>query len=199
MPVTGRPSTSTLPLLGGMRPETTLRIVDLPQPEGPTMVTIEPSGTSKVKSRTATTGSRSRGRNTMPTSARRIFAGGSDMVPSSGTGERRFPAQEPRLDLAHDQAEQPGDHRERDQPGKHARGVEARRARGDEIAQAVIGCENLRHDHAEQRIGEAEVQPGENPRQRRGERHLPEDIARGSTHQPGDGDDVDVDVPGAAE
>src|SRR3954463_3938589 len=136
MPVTRRPSTSTLPLLGGMRPETMLRIVDLPQPEGPTMVTIEPSGTSKVKSRTATTGSRSRGRNTMPTSARRIFAGG--MVSRSGTGERRFPAQEPGLDLAHDQAEQPGDHGERDQSGKHPGGVEARRARGDEVAQSVI-------------------------------------------------------------
>src|SRR6476646_4771565 len=147
MPVTGRPSTSTLSRLGGIRPETMLRIVDLPQPEGPTMVTIEPSGTSKVKSRTATTGSRSRGRNTMPTSARRIFAGGPDMVAGSGTGERRFTAKEPRLDLAHDQAEQPGDHGERDQPGKHARGVEARRTRGNKIAQAVIGRENLRHDH----------------------------------------------------
>src|SRR3954453_6114266 len=167
MTKTGRPSPSTLPLLGGMRPETMLRMVDLPQPEGPTMVTIEPSGTSKVKSRTATTGSRSRGGNTRPTSARRIFAGGPDMVSSSGTGERRFPAQEPRLDFAHDQAEQPGDHGERDQPGKHPGGVEARRTRGDEVAQAVIGRENLGHDHAEQRIGEAEVQPGENSRQRR--------------------------------
>src|SRR4051794_29135115 len=199
MPVTGRPSTSTLPRLGGIRPETMLRIVDLPEPEGPTMVTIEPSGTSKVKSRTATTGSRSRGRNTMPTSARRIFAGGPDMVSSSGTGERRFPAQEPRLDLAHDQAEQPGDHGERDQPGKHAGGVEARRARGDEVAQPVIGREDFGDDHAEQRIGQAEVQPGEDPRERRGERHLPEDVAFGSAHQPGDGDDVVIDILGAAE
>src|SRR5215813_2149730 len=119
MPVTGRPSTSTLPLLGRMRPETMLRIVDLPQPDGPTMVTIAPSGTSKLKSCTATTGSRSRGRNTMPTSARRIFAGlaaGLPMVPGSSTGQRWFPAQQPRFDLAHDQAEQPGHDRERDQP-----------------------------------------------------------------------------------
>src|SRR5262245_41926769 len=150
MPVTGRPSTSTLPLLGRMRPETMLRIVDLPQPDGPTMVTIEPSGTSKLKSRTATTGSRSRGRNTMPTSARQIFAGGLGMLPVSGTGERRLPAQQPRFDLAHDHAEQPGDHGKRDQAGEHARRVEARGARGDEVAKAVIGGEDFRHDHPEQ-------------------------------------------------
>ncbi len=48
--------------------------VDLPQPDGPTMETIEPSGTSSVTLRTASTGSRSRGRNTMPRLDSRIFA-----------------------------------------------------------------------------------------------------------------------------
>src|SRR5436190_3629722 len=117
MPVTRRPSTSTRPLLGGINPETILSTVDLPQPDGPTMVTIAPSGTSKLKSETATTAPRSRGRNTMPTSARRIFAWflawGIEVLAVSGTGERRFPAQQPRFDLAHDQAEQPGDDGER--------------------------------------------------------------------------------------
>src|SRR5262245_17895293 len=149
MPVTGRPSTSTLPLLGRMRPETMLRIVDLRRPAGATMVTIQRSGASKLKSRTATTGARSRGRNTMPTSARQIFAGGLGMLPVSGTCERRLPAQQPRFDLAHDHAEQPGDNRERDQAGEYAGGVEARGARGDEITQPVIGGEDFRHDHAE--------------------------------------------------
>src|SRR5215471_11315089 len=121
MPVTRRPSTSTRPLLGGIRPETMLSTVDLPQPDGPTMVTIAPSGTSKLKSETATTASRSRGRKTMPTSANLIFAWffasilacGDDMGAVSGTGKRRLPAQQSRLDLAHHQAEQPGDDRER--------------------------------------------------------------------------------------
>src|SRR6266481_1674121 len=148
MPVTRRPSTSTSPLLGRISPETMLSTVDLPQPDGPTMVTIAPSGTSKLKSCSATTGSRSRGRKTMPTSARRILAGGGAMSAASGTGERGLPAQHARLDLAHDQAEQPGDDGERDQAGEHAGGVEARGARRDEIAEPVVGGEDLRHDHA---------------------------------------------------
>ena len=49
--------------------------VDLPQPDGPTMVTMEPSGTSSDTPRTASTAPRSRGRNTMPIFDRRIFAG----------------------------------------------------------------------------------------------------------------------------
>src|ERR1700674_4127732 len=171
MPVTRLPSTSTRPLLGGISPETMLSTVDLPQPDGPTMVTIAPSGTSKLKSRTATTASRSRGRNTMPISAKRILAGilagisagGCDMFWVSGTGERGFPAQQPRLDLAHDHAEQPGDHGGGDQAGEDTSGVEARGARGDEIAEPVVGGEDLGHDHAEQRIGKPEVQAGENP------------------------------------
>src|SRR5882757_1918501 len=164
MPVTRRPSTSTRPLLGGISPETMLSTVDLPQPDGPTMVTIAPSGTSKLKSETATTASRSRGRKTMPISAKRILAGilvsilagisagGCGMVAVSGTGERGFPAQQPRLDLAHDQAEQPGDDGKRDQAGKYSGGVEARGARGDEVAEPMVGGEDLGHDHAEQRI-----------------------------------------------
>src|SRR5215471_17852071 len=170
MPVTRRPSTSTRPLLGGIRPETMLSTVDLPQPDGPTMVTIAPSGTSKEKSETATTASRSRGRKTMPTSASLILARGEDVLAISGTGERRLPAQQPRLDLAHHQAEQPGDHRERDQAGEHARGVEARGARRDEVAEPMVGGEDLGHDHAEQRIGQAEIEAGEDPGQRGGKR-----------------------------
>src|SRR5258707_14735206 len=99
MPETGRPSTSARPLLGASRPETILSKVDLPQPDGPTIDTIEPSGTSKVTSRQATTGSRSRGRNTMPTSTSRIFAGGCDM--GSGARQGRLPAQQPRLHVPH--------------------------------------------------------------------------------------------------
>src|SRR5438105_4637549 len=175
MPVTRRPSTSTSPLLGGISPETMLSTVDLPQPDGPTMVTIAPSGTSKLKSCTATTASRSRGRNTMPISASRFARGtlgrGCGRVAMPGTGQRWFPAQQPRLDLAHDQAEQPGDHGEGDQAGKHTGGVEARGARGNEIAEAVVGGENLGHDHAEQGVGEPEIEPGENPGQRGGKRH----------------------------
>ncbi len=180
-----------------------LSTVDLPQPDGPTMVTMAPSGTEKVKSETATTGSRSRGRNTMPTSARRILAGveaeARAMVASSGTGERRFPAQQARLELAHRQAEQPGHHCEHDQAREHTRGVEARGARGDQVAEPMVGGENLRDDHAEQRIGEAEVEPGEDPRQRRRERDLPENVALGGAHQPRDGENVVVHVLGAAE
>src|SRR5882672_9937789 len=142
MPSTRRPSTSTVPRLGGISPDTMLRSVDLPQPDGPTMVTIDPSGTSNVTSRQATTGSRSRGRNTMPTSASRIFARGA-MVEASGTGERGLPAQQARLELAHDRAEHRGHDRERDQAREHARGVERGGARGDDVAEPLVGGENL--------------------------------------------------------
>src|ERR1700704_1867356 len=197
MPVTRLPSPSTSPLLGRISPETMLSTVDLPQPDGPTMVTIAPSGTSKLKSCTATTASRSRGRNTMPISASRILAGilagGGDMVAGSGTGKRRFPAQQPRFDLAHDHAEQPGDHGERDQAREHAGGVEARGARGDQVAEPMVGGENLGHDHAEQRIGQAEIEAREDPGQRGRKRHLPENVAFGGAHQPADRENVVVD------
>src|SRR6202795_3097321 len=125
MPLTLAPLTSAKPALGCNKPDTTLSKVDLPQPDGPTMVTMEPSGTSSDTPRTASTAPRSRGRNIMPMFDRRIFAG---VDICSGTVDRRLPAQQPRLDLAHDGAEQPGDHRERHQAGKHHRGVEVRPA-----------------------------------------------------------------------
>src|SRR6516162_9680071 len=45
-PCTGLPSSSTVPLVGRMRPDTILRIVDFPQPLGPTIVTNSPLATS---------------------------------------------------------------------------------------------------------------------------------------------------------
>ncbi|MHC2426002.1 hypothetical protein ACVII1_009002 [Bradyrhizobium elkanii] len=41
--VTGSPSTSTSPVVGGSRPEIILSSVDLPQPEGPTTTKNSPS------------------------------------------------------------------------------------------------------------------------------------------------------------
>ena len=55
MPSTFAPLTSAKPALGCSRPDTTLSKVDLPQPDGPTMVTMEPSGTSSETPRTAST------------------------------------------------------------------------------------------------------------------------------------------------
>src|SRR5580704_7476763 len=170
MPPTLAPLTAAKPALGCNRPETTLSKVDLPQPDGPTMVTMEPSGTSSDTPRTASTAPRSRGRNIMPIFDRRIFAG---VGICSGTVDRRLPAQQPRLDLAHDGAEQPGDDRERHQAGEHRSGVEIRRATRDHVANTLIGGENLGDDDAEQRIGQADIEPGENPRQRRGQRDFP--------------------------
>src|SRR6202166_2584831 len=161
MPLTLAPLTSAQPALGCSRPDTTLSKVDLPQPDGPTMVTMDPSGTSSETPRTASTAPRSRGRNIMPIFDRRIFAGAGIC---SGTVDRRLPAQQPCLDLAHDGAEQQGDHRERHQAGKHRRGVEVRRAAGNDIADALIGGENFRYDDAEQCIGQADIKAGENPR-----------------------------------
>src|SRR5215472_1842502 len=148
MPLTGRPSTSASPRLGAMRPETMLSRVDLPQPDGPTIDTIAPSGTSKLTSRQATTGSRPRGRNTMPTSASRIFAGACGMADGSGARQRGLPAQQPRLDQAHDGAEHPGDERERDEAREHAGGVERGGARLDHVAEALVRGEDLGDDHA---------------------------------------------------
>src|ERR1700722_13626917 len=124
MPLTFAPLTSAKPELGCNRPETTLSKVDLPQPDRPTIVTMEPSCTPSDPPRTAPTAPRSRARNTIPIFDRRIFAGRGIC---SGTVDRRLPAQQSRLDLAHDGAEQPGDHRERHQAGEHRRRIEIRR------------------------------------------------------------------------
>ena len=48
MPVTGSPSTATSPPVAGCRPETSERVVDLPQPVGPTTVTNSPRRTVEV-------------------------------------------------------------------------------------------------------------------------------------------------------
>src|SRR3954469_21233461 len=53
-PGTGRPSTCTAPLDGRIRPETRLRIVDLPAPFGPRSA-VTPAPMPKVRSDTATT------------------------------------------------------------------------------------------------------------------------------------------------
>src|ERR1700734_3373110 len=140
MPLTLAPLTSAKPALGCSRPETILSKVDLPHPDGPTMVTIEPSGTSSDTPRTASTEPRSRGRNIMPIFDRRIFAG---LGIGSGTVDRGLPAQQPRLDLAHDGAEQPGDHRERHQAGEYRRRVEVRRTARNHVTDALIGGEDF--------------------------------------------------------
>jgi hypothetical protein len=54
-PVTDRSPTRISPEDGGMKPATMLRIVLLPQPEGPTTETNSPAGTSSETSRTAFT------------------------------------------------------------------------------------------------------------------------------------------------
>ncbi len=53
IPVTGVPATVTLPPLVGSRPEISDRVVDLPQPVGPTTATNSPCATSNVTSRIA--------------------------------------------------------------------------------------------------------------------------------------------------
>src|ERR1700732_548082 len=145
MPLTLAPLTSAKPELGCSRPETILSKVDLPQPDGPTMVTMEPSGTSSVMLRTASTAPRSRGRNMMPIFDRRILAGPGIC---SGAVNRGFPAQQPRLDLAHDGAEQPGDDRQRHQAGEHGGGIGVGGAARNHIADALIGGEDFGDDDA---------------------------------------------------
>src|SRR5688572_7286064 len=60
-PVTGRPSTSTLPRVGVTRPARMPSSVDLPQPLGPTMVRNSPAGTSRSRPSRASTRSRVNG------------------------------------------------------------------------------------------------------------------------------------------
>ncbi len=54
MPRNGWPYQLIAPALGGIRPDRTFRSVVLPQPDGPTMLTIVPA--SSVKERSAMTG-----------------------------------------------------------------------------------------------------------------------------------------------
>ena len=51
--VTSSPSRTMRPLVGSMSLLINLSVVDLPQPEGPTRITISPTGTSIVSSSTA--------------------------------------------------------------------------------------------------------------------------------------------------
>src|SRR3954449_4123404 len=53
MPLTGDPCTLTVPAVAGSSPETRDRVVDLPQPVGPTIETNSPSATSRSTSRIA--------------------------------------------------------------------------------------------------------------------------------------------------
>src|SRR4051794_41908659 len=53
MPLTGAPYTLTVPAVAGSSPETRDRVVDLPQPVGPTIETNSPSATSRSTSRMA--------------------------------------------------------------------------------------------------------------------------------------------------
>ena len=43
-----RPATSTRPLLGRSSPAITIIIVDLPEPDGPTTLTVSPAATAKI-------------------------------------------------------------------------------------------------------------------------------------------------------
>src|SRR5688572_14845444 len=52
---TGAPLNETAPRVGAMRPASMRRIVDLPQPEGPSRLTKRPRGTSKLMSWIAVT------------------------------------------------------------------------------------------------------------------------------------------------
>ena len=54
MPCNGWPYQLIDPAVGGIRPDSTLSSVVLPQPDGPTMLTIVPA--SSVKDRSAMTG-----------------------------------------------------------------------------------------------------------------------------------------------
>src|SRR5467141_2948592 len=53
MPRTGLPKTSTSPSLGGSSPEIRARVVDLPQPVGPTTAQNSPGWTARFRSRSA--------------------------------------------------------------------------------------------------------------------------------------------------
>src|SRR5690606_25585712 len=53
MPVTSSPSMTILPLLGSIRRLIIFSVVVLPQPEGPTNITMEPAGISRVRPPTA--------------------------------------------------------------------------------------------------------------------------------------------------
>src|SRR5712692_9482071 len=53
MPVTGRSMTRTAPSLAGSSPEIRTRVVDLPQPVGPTTAQNSPGETSRLRSRSA--------------------------------------------------------------------------------------------------------------------------------------------------
>ena len=52
-PVTGRPSSDTVPSVGLTSPATTLSSVDFPHPDGPTIVTNSPASTRMVTSSSA--------------------------------------------------------------------------------------------------------------------------------------------------
>ena len=71
-----RPSTDTVPALGARMPETMLRKVVLPLPEGPTMNTISPNRASKSTELTATTRASSSPNHLLRPRATMAIAGG---------------------------------------------------------------------------------------------------------------------------
>src|SRR5947207_14705132 len=94
-PCTGLPSSCTVPSVGRMRPDTILRIVDFPQPLGPTMVRNSPSLTSSDIPWTALM-TRSRAKNRLP-----MFWSLSTGRPLQGAADARSRDRRDGVDLDH--------------------------------------------------------------------------------------------------
>src|SRR5882724_7124090 len=164
-PLTGRPSSLTSPELAGSRPATMRRNVVLPQPDGPTTEMNSPRSMAKSIACSACSSP-----NVLPRLEIASFGATSPSV-FCPWHEALFEPAEPRGE--HD----PGD-RQHDHAGEQLRHVEGIRRLGDQAPESGARAEQFRHHHADQAAPDAELEPGQDERQRRRQRDLEENLPR---------------------
>src|SRR5579883_1056261 len=171
-PVTRRPSTLTLPLVGNSKPATMRRHVVLPQPDGPTIATNSSSAMTRSMRSTAT----------MPVPLRaNVFCTASNVIAAIAGASRQSATSHGGFERAQRDVDRKADEADRDHRAHHGRG------RGIE----------LRLHHHEADTGGGDDQLGANkrlPAEARGDAQARDDRGRGGGQQ--DLDD-DAQVAGA--
>src|ERR1700724_3455334 len=158
---TERPSSSTSPEDARSRPATMRTSVVSPPPLGPPTEMNSPRATSRLTPRSA-----SRSPNVFD---KRVTTSLAVMLV---LGPRHQPLFQPAEPRRHDDA---GDRQHHD-AGEQFRHVEGVGRLADQPAKAGARAEQLRHHDADQAAADAELQPGQDERHRRRQRHLEENL-----------------------
>src|SRR5688572_25625606 len=154
-PTTGLPSTRTVPALGVRKPATMLRSVDLPQPDGPRMHTNSRSATSRSMSTRAGDVWQSAANDLL---TRWIWILG---PPGISASARVLPPQQPALEQPPQRVARVAEQSQHAGRPEHLGDQEEVSPVVDEIAQPLLGSDELRDDDDEERQGDSQPEPGQ--------------------------------------